>query len=161
MTQKTVYSIVASVLLLGTAAANAASEEAACVPIGGVAIPNFFGEGEAKPIIISATLTGSVTNAAGKILTQRETITGLEMDMEHYFGTDDGGAFMTKDLAVLTAVPGKAGRYMIEITYHIQEDVTRGTLKGVRGTFQSYGLVDLRDPNNLVGLVRYTGEICR
>ena len=50
---------------------------------------------------------------------------------------------------------------MIEITYHIQSDVTRGTLKGVKGTFNSYGLVDLREPDNLVGLVRYTGEICK
>ncbi len=144
--------------LSGTLPAQAAAN---CTPIGGVAVPNFFGEGKGKPIIISATLTGNVTNAAGKITAQRKTATGLEMDMEHYFGNDDGGAFQTKDLGVLTAVPGKPGRYMIEITYHIQEDVTRGTLKGVKGTFNSYGLVDLRDPDNMVGLVRYTGEICR
>ncbi|MEW8492692.1 MAG: hypothetical protein AB2604_02755 [Candidatus Thiodiazotropha taylori] len=150
-------------LLAALAAAGVSSVQAveSCVPIGGVAVPNFFGEGEGKPIIISATLTGNVTNAAGKITGQRETKTGLEMDMEHYFGNDDGGAFQTKDLGILTAVPGKPGRYMIEITYHIQEDVTRGTLKGARGTFNSYGLVDLRDPNNMVGLVRYTGEICK
>lgn len=81
--------------------------------------------------------------------------------MEHYFGVDDGGAFQTKDLGVLTAIPGKPGRYMIEITYDIQEDVTRGTMKGFKGQFKSYGLVDLRDPNDMVGLVRYTGEICK
>jgi hypothetical protein len=83
------------------------------------------------------------------------------MDMEHYFGRDDGGAFQTNDLGILTAVPGKPGRYMIEITYDIQEDVTRGTMKGYAGQFKSYGLVDLRDADNLVGLVRYNGEICR
>lgn len=132
-----------------------------CMVIGGVAVPNFFGEGEGAPIIISASLTGSVQTAAGKITAQRVTATGLEMDMEHYFGRDDGGAFQTKDLGILTAVPGKPGRFMLEINYHIQEDVTRGTLKGYKGKFNSYGLVDLRDPDNLVGLVRYTGKICK
>jgi hypothetical protein len=50
---------------------------------------------------------------------------------------------------------------MIEITYHIQKNVTRGTLKGFHGQFSSYGLVDLRDRENMVGLVRYNGEICK
>ncbi|MEH6608710.1 MAG: hypothetical protein V7696_05025 [Halioglobus sp.] len=151
--------ITAASLLALSFAATAHAES--CMPIGGVAIPNFFSEGEGKPMIISAALTGSVQNAAGKITAQRQTPTGLEMDMEHYFGKDDGGAFQTKDLGVLTAVPGKPGRYMLEITYHIQENVTRGTLKGYKGQFNSYGLVDLRDPDNLVGLVRYTGSICK
>lgn len=152
--------LLALTLLAGAATTNAA-QAAECFPIGGVAIPNFFAEGDDQPIVISASLTGSVQNAAGKILAQRKTATGLEMDIEHYFGRSDGGAFLTKDLGVLTAVPGKPGRYMIEITYEIQEDTTRGTLKGVKGQFNSYGLVDLRDPDNLVGLVRYTGEICK
>lgn len=151
--------LVASAIFGGTTAAVAQSSE--CMVIGGVAIPNFFAEGEGQPIIISAALSGSVNNAAGKITGQRTTPTGLEMDMEHYFGRDDGGAFQTRDLGVLTAVPGKEGRYMIEITYDIQENVTRGTLKGYKGQFNSYGLVDLRDPDNMVGLVRYTGEICK
>lgn len=149
----------AAALLGGAGSALAQSPE--CLPIGGVAIPNFFAEGEGRPVIISAALTGSVHTAAGRITAQRTTATGLEMDMEHYFGRDDGGAFQTRDLGVLTAVPGKEGRYMIEITYDIQEDVTRGTLKGVKGRFNSYGLVDLRDSGNMVGLVRYTGEICK
>jgi hypothetical protein len=131
------------------------------MPIGGVAIPNFFPEGEGKPVIISAALTGSVQTAAGKILAQRQTATGLEMDMEHYFGRDDGGAIQTKDLGILTAVPGKPGRYMLEVTYDIQPKISRGTLKGYKGQFRSYGLVDLRDPNNMVGLVRYEGKICK
>ena len=148
----------ASLLAFGfTTTAQAES----CISIGGVAIPNFFAEGEGQPMIISAALTGSVQNAAGKITAQRETATGLEMDMEHYFGRNDGGAFQTKDLGILTAVPGKPGRYMLEITYHIQENITRGTLKGYKGRFNSYGLVDLRDPDNLVGLVRYVGSICK
>lgn len=155
------YGLIAAVGIAFASAYGAHAAEGNCTPIGGVAIPNFFAEGDGKPIIVSAALTGSVDNAAGKITAQRETATGLEMDLEHYFGRDDGGAFLTKDLGVLTAVPGKPGRYMIEITYNIQEDTTRGTLKGVKGQFNSYGLVDLRDPDNMVGLVRYTGEICQ
>lgn len=152
------------ILAAATAVSHTPGVQAAganCEAIGGVAIPNFFTEGEGQPVIISASLTGSVQTTAGKITAQRETATGLEMDMTHYFGRDDGGAFQTKDLGILTAVPGKPGRYMIEITYHIQEDVTRGTLKGVKGSFKSYGLVDLRNPDNMVGLVRYNGEICK
>ena len=161
MLKKTLARLIISATMFAAGTSIAQAEEVSCMPIGGVAIPNFFSEGEGKPIIISAALTGSVNNAAGKITAQRETSTGLEMDMEHYFGADDGSAFQTKDLGILTAVPGKPGRFMIEITYHIQEDVTRGTLKGVKGQFSSYGLVDLRDPDNMVGLVRYTGEVCK
>ena len=161
MFKKAIYGLIVSIAIITADAPAVLAEGLVCEPIGGVAIPNFFAEGEGEPIIISATLTGSVNNAAGKILAQRETPTGLEMDMEHYFGTDDGGGFKTEDLGVLTAVPGKPGRFMLEISYDIQEDVTRGTLKGVKGTFNSYGLVDLRDPDNMVGLVRYTGEICK
>lgn len=161
MIKKTFLALITSAIVAGASASTAQAEAVSCVPIGGVAIPHFFGEGEGKPIIISAALTGTVNNAAGKITAQRKTATGLEMDMEHYFGADDGGAFQTKDLAILTAVQGKPGRFMIEITYHIQEDVTRGTFKGVSGQFNSYGLVDLRDPNNMVGLVRYNGEVCK
>lgn len=159
----TKLSLVALALASGLSLSGATSASAGtgvCSPIGGVAIPNFFAEGEGNPIIISATLIGSVQNAAGKITSQRETATGLEMDMEHYFGRADGGAFQTKDLGILTAVPGKPGRYMLEISYDIQEGTGRGTLEGANGSFNSYGLVDLRDPSNLEGLVRYSGEIC-
>lgn len=147
--------------LLALALSSGAAMAADCLQMGGVAVPNFFGEGDGQPTIISAAMTGAVQNAAGKITATRETETGLEMDMEHYFGRDDGGAFQTKDLGILTAVPGRPGRFMLEITYDIQPDVTRGTMKGYSGQFNSYGLVDLRDNDNLVGLVRYQGEICR
>lgn len=157
MKKSIVLTAATTVLLISAAAAQAQT----CLPMGGVAVANFFSEGEGKPLIISAALTGTVNNAAGKITAQRETSTGLEMDLEHYFGRTDGGAFFTKDLAVLTAVPGKPGRFMIEISYEIQEDVTRGTLKGYKGSFKSYGLVDLRLPDDMKGLVRYDGEICK
>lgn len=160
---KRLFSLIAASGLSFAAASPVIASESgqSCMPIGGAAIPNFFPEGEGRPIIISATLVGSVQSAAGKILAQRQTPTGLEMDMEHYFGRDDGGAIHTKDLGILTAVPGKPGRYMLEITYHIQPQDSRGTLKGYGGVFNSYGLVDLRDANNMVGLVRYTGKICK
>lgn len=132
-----------------------------CLELGGVAIPNFFSEGKGEPVIISATLMGSVTNAAGKILAQRVTETGLEMDMEHYFGRADGGAIFTRDVGVLTAVPGRPGRFMIEISYEVQEGQGRGTLADYTGSFKSYGLVDLRDPRDMQGLVRYSGELCK
>ena len=150
-----------SAALAVTGTLSNAAQDPQCFPIGGVAIPNFFAEGADQPIIISATLIGTVQNAAGKILRQTETDTGLELELEHYFGRNDGGAFQTKDTAILTAVPGKPGRFMIEITYDIQTETTRGTLKGVDGTFNSYGLVDMRDTNDLQGLVRYFGEICK
>lgn len=155
--KKTTSAIALILSLMGTQAANAAN----CIDIGGVAIPNFYAEGEGKPIIISATLIGSVQNAAGKILSQRTTKTGLEMDMEHYFGRSDGGSISTRDVAVLTSISGKPGRYMIEITYDIQTDQSRGSLEGYGGQFNSYGLVDLRNQDNLQGLVRYQGTICK
>lgn len=132
-----------------------------CTDLGGVAIANFYAEGEGKPIIIAASLTGSVSNAAGKITAQRTTKTGLEMDMEHYFSRPDGGSITTKDLGILTAVPGKPGRFMIEITYDVQEGESRGTLNGYKGSFNSYGLVDLRSESDMKGLVRYEGKICK
>ena len=159
--KKLLGSFVTSAVLAACVLTDVHAGDTSCMPIGGVAIAHFFSEGEGKPVIIAAPLTGSVNSAAGKILAQRETKTGLEMDMEHYFTKDDGGAIQTKDLGILTAVPGKPGRYMIEITYNIQESVTRGTLKGYKGQFKSFGLVDLSDPNNMRGLVRYEGEICK
>ena len=151
--------LTAALLALSLSPTVASSAE--CLQMGGVGIPNFYPEGEGQPIIISATLSGTVEHATGKVLATRETPTGLEMDMQHYFGRGDGGGFSTTDVGVLTAVPEKPGRYMIEITYDIDADVTRGPLSGYRGQFKSFGLVDLRDENNLIGLVRYSGEICR
>lgn len=148
-------------LVAGAVLAASAAQAEECLEMGGVAIPNFFSEGKGKPVVISATLMGSVSNAAGKILAQRVTETGLEMDMEHYFGRQDGGAIYTKDLGVLIEIPGRPGHYMIEISYEVQEDMGRGTLADYSRSFRSYGIVDLRDPNDLQGLVRYSGKLCK
>ena len=139
--------------------ASISSAQAAsnCMPIGGTGMPNFVPQDDGT-ITIVAPLTGSVTTAAGKITAQRKTATGLEMDMEHYFMTEKGGFMHTKDLGILTAIAGKKDRYMIEITYDVQGASTTGALKGYKGRFNSYGLVDLE---NLEGLIRYSGEICK
>ena len=152
--------IMALVLFSAVITAQSAQAEE-CIDLGGVASANFYAEGEGQPIIISASLTGSLQNAAGKITAQRTTSTGLEMDMEHYFGRADGGSITTKDLGILTAVPGRPGRFMIEITYDIQDGQSRGTLKGYRGSFKSYGLVDLQSESDMKGLIRYEGKICK
>ena len=85
----------------------------------------------------------------------------MDMDMEHYFGRADGGSITTKDLGILTAVPGRPGRFMMEITYDVQEGQSRGTLKDYHGSFKSYGLVDLQSEDDMKGLVRYESEICK
>lgn len=128
-----------------------------CAPIGGVAMPTFSPQADGT-IRITAPLTGSVSSASGTITAQRETKTGLEMDLNHYFLNNTGGSFHTFDHAELTAVPGKAGNFMIEINYSIEKESTTGTFKGYEGDFKSYGLVDL---GNMEGLVRYSGEICK
>jgi len=133
-----------------------------CMPIGGIGTANLYAEGESKPIIIAANMIGSVSNAAGKVTAQRKTTTGIEMDMEHYFGTEKSGGMHTKDLAVLTAVPGKPGKFMVEITYNIQPGETRGTLSGYKGQFKSVGLADLSaDPDGMKVVIRYSGSICK
>jgi len=151
------YGLLVSVLLLSASIPNALATEKICMPIGGLGMPNFVPQKDGT-ITIVAPLTGSVATASGKITAQRKTVTGLEMDMEHYFMTEKGGFMHTRDLGILTEVNGKKDRYMIEITYHIQEASTSGVLAGYKGTFQSFGLVDLAKLN---GLIRYSGEICK
>lgn len=143
--------------LLSVGILNVQAEQAECMPIGGLGMPNFVPQPDGT-ITIVAPLTGSVANAAGKITAQRKTKTGLEMDMEHYFMNEKGGFMHTKDLGILTQVEGKENRYMIEITYDVQPDSTSGVLEGFKGQFNSYGLVDL---NKLQGLIRYSGQICK
>ncbi len=133
------------------------ADDKTVILIGGIGMANFVPQ-PGGTFTIVAPLTGSVSNAAGKVTATRETATGLEMDMEHYFMTEKGGFIHTVDLGILTAVPGKPGRFMIEITYDVQEDESSGELTGFDGTFQSYGLVDL---NKLQALIRYSGEISK
>jgi hypothetical protein len=131
--------------------------EKVCTPIGGMAMPTFSPQDDGS-VKITAPLIGSVSAASGTITAQRETKSGLEMDLNHYFLNNTGGSFHTLDHAELTTVPGKAGNFMIEINYSIEKGSTTGTFKGYEGDFKSYGLVDL---NKMEGLVRYSGEICK
>ncbi len=136
--------------------ASTAQAEGDYFKMAGVAQANFIDQGEGNPVVIIATLHGSVAAAGGKITAQRETETGLEMDMEHYFMKEDGGFISTKDLGVLTAVPGKPDHYMLEVTYIVQPELSTGTLVGYEGQFKSYGLVNLA---KMEGLVRYSGTL--
>lgn len=156
MFNKLMYRLIISATIIG-ASVTSAYAGGSCMPIGGTGMPNFVPQKDGT-ITIVAPLTGSVANASGKITAQRKTATGLEMDMEHYFMTEKGGFMHTKDLGTLTTVKGKQDRYMIEITYHIQEGSTSGVLKGYKGKFNSFDLVDLA---KLKGLIRYSGEICK
>lgn len=156
MFKKLTYKIIISASIIAATLSSAYAGRS-CMPIGGTGMPNFVQQKDGT-ITIVAPLTGSVATAAGKITAQRKTDTGLEMDMEHYFMTEAGGFIHTKDLGILTAIKGKKDRYMIEIAYHVQEGSASGVLKGYKGTFESFGLVDLAKLN---GLVRYSGEICK
>ena len=147
--------VAASLSTLFATAAFAGQE--VCTPIGGVAMPTFSPQVDGT-IRITSPLTGSVSAASGTITAQRETKSGLEMDLNHYFLNDTGGSFHTVDHAELTAIPGKVGNFMIEISYSIEKESTTGTFKGYEGNFTSYGLVDL---NKMQGLVRYSGAICK
>lgn len=149
--------IIAAASLSIIISTSAFAGQKSCTPIGGVAMPTFSPQADGT-IRITASLIGSVSAASGTITVQRETKGGLEMDMNHYFLNNTGGSFHTVDHAELTAVPGKAGKFMIEINYLIEKKSTTGTFKGYEGGFKSYGLVDL---NNMEGLVRYSGEICK
>ncbi len=156
MLKKFIYPLLISTAVAATVTPNAHAVQS-CMSIGGTGMPNFVPQPDGT-ITIVAPLTGSVVTASGKITAQRKTPTGLEMDMEHYFMTKEGGFMNTKDLGILTQVKGKKDRYMIEITYHIQPESTSDALKGYKGTFNSFGLVDLAQ---LKGLIRYSGEICK
>jgi hypothetical protein len=147
--------VVASLSILFATGAFAGQK--VCTPIGGVAMPTFSPQTDGT-IRITSPLTGSVSAASGTITAQRETESGLEMDLNHYFLNNTGGSFHTVDHAKLTSVPGRVGNFMIEISYSIEKESTTGTFKGYEGNFSSYGLVDL---NNMQGLVRYSGEICK
>ncbi len=157
MFKKTIFRTILSATILGATISSVQAAGNTCIPIGGTGMPNFVPEKDGT-ITIVAPLTGSVATASGKITAQRKTATGLEMDMEHYFMSKEGGFMRTKDLGILTKVQGKKDRYMIEITYKVENGSTSGVFKGLGGTFNSYGLVDLE---NLQGLIRYSGKVCK
>jgi len=155
MLKKVLLGLMVPASIAGMSTLQAAENN--CMPIGGLGTANLVAEKDGT-YTIAAKMVGSVSNAAGKVTKIRKTATGLELDMEHYFMTAKGGFMLTRDIGVLTAVPGKKDHYMTEITYKIQEGSTSGVLKGYKGTFKSWGLTDLGKPQVVV---RYAGEICK
>ena len=125
-----------------------------CIDIGGSGIGNIVNQGTG----IAASLTGSVSSARGEIKSSEKTATGMNMKMSHMFMNNTGGMMTTNDDVVLTSVQGKQDQFMINISYHVQQGTTSGTLKGYQGDFKSYGLIDLA-----IGqvIIRYNGEICK
>ncbi len=141
-------------LLLMVLFSNASIAKNQCIDVGGSALGNIVNGGKS----IIAAMNGTFSSVRGEITSSKETPTGIFMTMEHIFMQSDGGLVATKDDVVLTSVKGKESQYMINVTYHVQEDKTNGSLKGVKGLFKSYGLIDLS-----IGevVIRYEGNICK
>lgn len=142
--------LTACLCALGASGAQAADKH--CAPMGGEALGQFYNAGNE----VIAAMSGTWTAARGTVKSQKQTATGLLLGMEHVFSTGDGAVVRTKDVAELTAVPGKKDTYMLELAYTVVESF--GRFKGYTGTFNSYGLINLGTGE---ALVRYVGEICK
>ena len=134
-------------LLMGASSAYAGQ----CMEIGGTAMANSVSETR-----LVAALTGSFSGASAEILKQTKIDTGLVLDLEHYFVNGKGGMIQTRDKGTLTEIVGKKGIYMLEIDYDIVK--SQGALEGYKGSFKSYGLIDL---NKGKVALRYEGELCK
>ncbi len=145
------YALAISAGLFSANLMKAQAAEAACIPIGGEALGQFYNDG--KDVV--APMMGTFAAARGTVKSQKQTATGLSLEMEHIFSTSDGGVVRTKDKAELTSIPGKADVYMLELAYTVVESF--GRLKGYTGTFNSYGLFKMGSGE---ALVRYNGQIC-
>lgn len=140
----------AMLLLTGSVGAQATSN--VCKQIGGMAMADAIDETN-----LVAALSGELGGGArASITAQKETATGLALDMEHYFINNKGGFLRTRDKATLTAIPGKDKTYMLEMVYDVIE--ASGTYAGYKGRFESYGLINLAAGKVVL---RYKGEICK
>lgn len=142
--------LAASATLTTIPTAHAADK--ACIPIGGEALGQFYNEG--KDVL--GAMMGTWTSTRGTVKSEKKTATGISLEMEHVFSTNSGGVVRTRDVAEMTAVPGKKDSYMLEVTYTVVEAL--GPFKGYAGTFNSFGLIKT---NTGQALVRYEGEICK
>jgi hypothetical protein len=150
--KRSIYALAVCAALLGTGVTGARAAESSCVPVGGEALGQFYND--TKDVV--AAMSGTWAAARGTVLSQKQTPTGLSLEMEHVFSTSDGGVVRTRDQAELTAVPGKKDTYMLELAYTVVESF--GRLKGYTGTFNSYGLIKTGSGE---ALVRYSGQICK
>lgn len=141
-----------SAILLVASSFSAQAAETECKAVGGMALADMIDETN-----LVAALSGELGGGArAKITEQKETATGLTLNMEHYFINDKGGLLRTMDKATLTTIPGKHKTYMLEIGYDVVD--ASGTYAGYQGTFQSYGLINLGTGKVVL---RYNGEICK
>jgi hypothetical protein len=123
-----------------------------CLAIGGTGLGSAIDESN-----LVASLSGALSGGArARIKAQKETSTGLTLDLEHYFFTATGGMLHTADTATLTAIPGKHKTYMLEIAYDVLE--SSGSFGGYKGRFQSIGLFDIGAGKVVL---RYSGELCK
>ena len=134
------------------AMATPATGPAQCIDLGGTGLAQAVSD-----TAFVGALAGELGGGArARVEGQRETATGLELDMRHFFFTDEGGLLETKDIATLTAVPTKDGNYMLEIHYKVQN--ASGTFAGYTGEFKSRGLLNFNDGSVVL---KYSGQICK
>jgi len=138
--------------IVATSSTAQAQSGKQCIPIGGTALGQFFDGGSQ----VIGSMAGTWNATKGKVVSQKETATGLVLGMEHVFSTSMGGVVRTRDNVELTAVPGKKDTYMLELAYNVVESF--GHLKGYTGTFYSFGLLKMASGE---ALVRYSGELCK
>lgn len=148
--------IIAALALAAAANFTSISEgnaaDKTCIPVGGEALGQFYNEG--KDVV--GAMMGTWTATRGKVKSEKKTPTGSLLEMEHVFSTNTGGVVRTRDVAEMTAVPGKKDSYMLEVTYTVVEAL--GALKEYTGTFNSFGLIKTDTGQ---ALVRYEGKICK
>jgi len=148
---KLTYKTILSIFLLGSLNLNAYSADKQCMPIGGMGLAKALDDTH-----LVAALSGDMTGANAEITDQKKTETGLILYMKHHFISNRNGSLKTKDIATLTAVPGKDQTYMLEINYNIVD--SSGIYADYRGEFHSFGLIKLGKGQVIL---RYKGEICK
>lgn len=150
--KKYICALAALTGIFAATTANANVTEKQCLPVGGVALGQFYNGGSD----VVAPMLGTFAAARGSVKGQKETATGLLLEMEHAFSTSDGAVVSTRDVAELTKIPGKKDTYLLELAYTVNESY--GRLKGYSGTFNSRGSINLATGE---ALVRYSGQICK
>lgn len=144
-----IFSTTLTALLTMAAPATAPAQ---CIDLGGTGLANAINDTG-----FVASLDGRLSGGArASVAGQRQTAAGLELDMRHFFFTDEGGLLETQDVATLTEIPARPGKFMLEIHYTIQK--ASGTFDGYSGEFKSRGLINF-DEGSVV--LKYSGKICR
>jgi hypothetical protein len=93
--KRSIYALAVCAALLGTGVTGARAAESSCVPVGGEALGQFYND--TKDVV--AAMSGTWAAARGTVLSQKQTPTGLSLEMEHVFSTSDGGVVRTRDQA--------------------------------------------------------------